>query len=148
MHWIEKIYAVNREYWKAESNKESNPGHWWSQVGKPRQFKHRLFQLQSNILVAWFTLVLEGNNCTLSISKTTSFFAVSSSLLIWNKEKWRKQQGNHLPACLIQLASDTNISHATRGNYSVVKTTNLFFIVNWLAGAASISKPIEQVSLS
>ena len=32
----------------------------------------------------------------------------------WNKEKRRKQQGNYLLACFIQLASDTIISHATR----------------------------------
>ena len=58
--------------------------------------------------------------------KTTSFFVVSS---FRNKEKRRKQQGNYFSGCFIQLASDTNKSHAcNQGNHYVVKITNLFLV--------------------
>ena len=52
----------------------------------------------------------------------------------WSKEKMRMQQGNYLPACFIQLASDTNISHATRITTLWLKQLICFILLsqfNW-----------------
>jgi len=65
-------------------------------------------------MVAWFTLVVEGNYIRQPVSL---LFPHSCT----NKEKMRKQQGNHL----LQLASDMPCN---QGNHSVVKTTNYFLV--------------------
>ena len=70
------------------------------------------------------------------MSKTTSFLLVSS---FRNKEK-RRKQGNYLCGCFIQLASDTNGTHATRVTTLWLKQPNLFLSVIYSYGIVFIDK--------
>ena len=76
------------------------------------------------------TFVLE-TNC---IRQPVSMFVPPLFLLFssfWNEEKKRKQQGNNLSSCFIQLASDTTIGHASIVFYcQTVFGVSLAFVVH------------------
>ena len=71
----------------------------------------------------------------------TSFLLVSS---FTNKEKRRNWQGNYFSGCFIQLASDTNISYATR----VTTLSTLCFLCKFDALSPSRSRNTFKVLIS
>ena len=69
-----------------------------------------------------------------TLTSVTSFFVVSSSSSFLNRKKCRKQQGNYLPPCFLQLYQN---KPCTQANHSVVKITNLLLcsLFHWMPKA-------------
>ena len=85
-----------------------------------KHYKNRLVVFNSRVvtMIAWFTVVVEAN----CLRQPVSLLFPHSGI----RKGGRNRKENYLSGCFIQLASNTNISHATKVTTLLLKQHFVF----------------------